>query len=55
MVPEAAHPIRRLLERMGKSCCEALEDLLQEEVNEALLAMWHERTAEACGILQRQL
>lgn len=48
-VPEAAHPIRRLLESMRKSCCEALEDLLEEEVNAALLAMRHERTAERAG------
>jgi transposase-like protein len=34
---------------MRKRCCEALEDLLQEEVNQALLAMRHERTAERAG------
>lgn len=49
LVPEAAHPIRRLLESMKKSCCEALEDLLREEINEALGAMRHERTKGRCG------
>lgn len=45
-VPEMASPIRRLLESMKKSCCEAMEGLLREEINEALLAMRHERTDE---------
>ena len=49
LVPEAASPIRRLLESMRKSCCEALEDLLREEINEALGAMRHERTEERLG------
>ena len=44
-----ASPIRRLLESMRKDCCEALEDLLREEINEALLAMRHERTEERVG------
>ena len=49
LVPEAAPPIRRLLESMRKSCCEALEDLLNEEIKEALGAMRHERTEERRG------
>lgn len=49
LVPEAASPIRRLLESMKKSCCEALEDLLREEIKEAVGAMRHERTAERQG------
>ena len=48
-VPEMASPIRRLLESMRKDCCEALEDLLREEITEALLAMRHERTEERTG------
>jgi putative transposase len=42
--PEAADPIRRLLESMREKCCEALEDLLKEEINEALGALRYKRT-----------
>ena len=49
LVPEAASPIRRLLESMKQRCCEALEDLLREEVKEAIGAMRHERTQGRVG------
>ncbi len=48
-VPGMASPIRRLLEGMRKDCCEALEDLLREEITEARLAMRHERRVVTAG------
>lgn len=48
-VSEMASPIRRLLESRRESCLEGMEDLLKEEITEALLAMRHERTEERVG------
>lgn len=47
--PEAADPIRRLLESMREKCCEAIEELLNEEINEALGALRYRRTEGRAG------
>jgi transposase-like protein len=48
-VVEATDPIRRLLESMREKCCEAIELMLREEIDEALGARRYQRRQGRAG------